>query len=172
MTRITADDIKRIREDMELSQNEFAKATGIPQSSLSRFERGEGNLSDESNAKLMQYIETHDIAPSGVTVETEGTETPAENTENSDSDTPTENVKDNRLVDATVNQIIAGYLENLDQTVEAHIKNVRVPASVLFKSDCTISEMEEILATAETKLAGEVGFTLRELLEEIKIDSQ
>ena len=64
--------------------------------------------------------------------------------------------------------MIESYLENLDQTVEAHVKTVRLPASVLFKSDCTIAEMEEILATAETKLAGEVTGTLRDLLEEIK----
>ena len=164
MPRITPADIKRMRENTGLSQDGFATGAGIPRSSLSRLERGEGNLSEESEAKVLQFIEKHD------TGETEKNESPAETNGNSESDTPIENVIDNSLVEATVNQIIEAYLENLEQTVEAHVKTVSLSASMLFKSDCTtISEMEEILETAETKLAGEVSFTLRDRLEGIKI---
>ena len=165
MPRITPDEMTRMREKTGLTQQQFATEAGVAQSSLSRFERGEGNLSEESEAKVLQYIENHD------TGDTEKNDSPAENNGNSESDTPIVNVIDNHLVEATVNQIIEAYLENLEQTVEAHVKTVRLPASVLFKSDCTLAEMEEILATAETNLAGEATFTLRERLEEIKIDT-
>ena len=62
-------------------------------------------------------------------------------------------------------KIIAG-VENI---VEQHVKSVKIPPGALFTTDCTIAEMETMLATTETRLTGEVAFTLRELLEDMKI---
>ena len=80
-----------------------------------------------------------------------------------------ENIIDDTLIDTTANKVIETLLDNLDSTVEAHVKTVKIPASALFNGDHTLAEMEQILAEAETKLSGEVAFTLRDLLEDMKI---
>ena len=67
------------------------------------------------------------------------------------------------------NQVIETLIENIENTVEQHVKTARIHAGTLFTGESTIAEMETILATAENKLTGEVAFTLRDLLEDLKI---
>ena len=154
MSTLTPDAVKKYRREKHISQSELAKRAGVAPSTISRFEGGEGNLSDETAAKVLEYMTrtTEDNSDMPVT----------------HADPPSENIIDDSLIDTTVNQIIEKIIKGLETTVEAHIKTVRIPASSLFTKDYTLGEMEQILTEAEKGLASEVKSTLRDRLDRIK----
>ena len=154
MDKLTPDSLKKYREEKDISQEELALRTKVPRSSISRFERGEGNLSDETEAKILEYISRTTEDKSDMPV------TPV--------DTPSENIIDNSLIVTTANQVIEKLTKDLETTVEAHMKTVRIPVSALFTKDHTFGEMKQILTETEKRLANEVKNTLREHLDGIK----
>ena len=156
---ITPETVKAVRIREKLTQYDLSDKTGIPQPCLSRFESGGRNLSPENYAKLREYITKLSPAPEKNVVKN-GTEAhPA----------AIGKVIDDALIDATTNQVIENLLDNIENIVEHAVKTAKIHAGALFTGECTIAEMETILATAETKLTGEVAFTLRDILEDAKI---
>ena len=119
MPTISPADMKRLREKAGLSQEQLAQGAGIPQSCISRLENGVGNLSEELENKVLSYIKS--LSP---------------------NNSPLENSIDDNLIDATNNQVIEKLLGNLESTVEANVKNVKIPATSFFTGDHTIGETE------------------------------
>lgn len=154
MDKLTPDSLKKYREEKDISQEELAQRTKVPRSSISRFERGEGNLSDETEAKVLEYINRTTEDKSDMPV------TPV--------DTPSENIIDNSLIVTTANQVIEKLIEDLETTVEAQMKTVRIPASALFSEDHTFGEMEQILTEAKKRLTNEIKSIVQGRLDEIK----
>ena len=154
MDKLTPDSLKKYREEKDISQEELAQRTKVPRSSISRFERGEGNLSDETEAKVLEYINrtTEDKSATPVTP----------------VDTPSEAIVNNSLIVTTANQVLNELTKDLETTVEAHMKNVRIPVSALFSEDHTFGEMKQILTETEKRLSNEVKNTLREHLDGLK----
>ena len=154
MSTLTPDTVKKYREEKDISQEELAQRAGVTRSSISRFERGEGNLSDETKAKVLEYITrtTEDKSATPVTP----------------VDTPSENIIDNSLIVTTANQVIEKLIDDLETTVEAHMKTVRIPASALFTEDHTLGEMEQILTEAKRGLVREVKTIVQDRLDRIK----
>ena len=143
--------MKEIRTKANLSQLQLADKTGIAQTSISRFESEGGNLSPENEAKLQQFIATLSPDPS------------ASDTENdtAEKDAPLQNVIDDAIIEDITNQVI----ENIDSTIEEHVKHAKIPASELFSSESTFDEMQDILTNAEKALVSEVKSSLRERLK-------
>ena len=154
MSTLTPDAMKEHRREEDISQEELAKRVGVAPSTISRFERGEGNLSDETAAKVLEYMARTTEGKSDMPV-THG-------------DTPNENIIDDSLIDTYYNQVIEKLIEGSETTVEEEMETVRIPASTLFTKDHTFGEMEQILTEAEKGLASEVKSTLRDRLDRIK----
>ena len=154
MDTLTPDALKAYRTENDLSQEEFAKRAGIAPSTISRFESGAGNLSEETAAKVLEYMTqtTKDESATPVTPE----------------DTSIETIIDDSLIHTIANQVIEKLIEDSETTVEAHMKNVRIPPSALFSKDHTFVEMGEILAEAEKGFVNRVKSTVRDRLDEIK----
>ena len=154
MSTLTPDAVKKYRREKHISQTELAKRVGVASSTISRFESSESNLSDETEAKVLEYISRTTKDKSDMPV------TPV--------DTPSENIVDNSLIVTTANQVIEKLIKDLETTVEAHMKNVRIPASALFTQDHTFGEMEQILTEAKKRLTNEIKSIVRGRLDEIK----
>ena len=56
MNTLTPEALKAYRTENDLSQDEFAKKAGIAASTISRFERGAGNLSEETETKVRKRV--------------------------------------------------------------------------------------------------------------------
>ena len=150
----TPDAPKAYRTENDPSQEEFAKRAGVASSPISCFESEAGNLSDETAAKVLEYMTqaTKDESATPVTPE----------------DTSIGNIIDDSLINTIANQVIKKLIEDSETTVEAQMKNVRIPPSVLFNTDHTFTEMGEILAAAEKGLVNKVKSTVRDHLDRIK----
>ena len=154
MNTLTPETMKEHRREEDISQKELAIRAGVASSTISRFESGEGNLSDETEAKILEYMTRTREGKS----DTPGTH----------ADTPSKNIIDDTLIDTIVNQVIKELSDDLETTIDAHMKNVRIQPSVLFTEDHTFGEMEQILTKAEKGLASEVKSIVRGRLDEIK----
>lgn len=154
MDTLTPDALKAYRTENDLSQEEFAKRAGVAPSTISRFESGAGNLSEETAAKVSEYMTqtTKDESATPVTPE----------------DTPIGNILDDSLINTTANQIIEKLIEYSETTVEVHMKTVRIPSAALFTKDYTFGEIEKMLIKAEKELANKVKSTVRDRLDRIK----
>ena len=154
MNTLTPDALKAHRIENDLSQEEFAKRAGVAPSTISRFESGAGNLSEETETKVLEYMtqKTKDESDTPVTPE----------------DTSIGNIIDDSLINTTANQVIEKLIEDSETTVETHMKNVQIPPSALFNKDHTFAEMGEILAEAENEFVNRVKSTVRDRLNEIK----
>ena len=154
MSTLTPDAIKKYRTEKDISQEELAERAGVTRSSISRFERGEGNLSDETAAKVLEYMARTTEGKSDMPV-THG-------------DIPNENIIDDSLIDTYYNQVIEKLIEGSETTVEEEMETVRIPASTLFTKDHTFGEMEQILTDAKKRLASEVKSIVQNSLNKIK----
>ena len=146
--------VKQYRRKEHISQEELARRAGVAASTISRFESGTGNLSDETAAKVLEYITKTTLdksAPPAIPV-----------------DTAIENIIDDSLINTTANQIIERLIEYSETTVETQMKTVRIPSAALFTKDYTFGEMEEMLTKAEKELANKVKSTVRDRLNRIK----
>ena len=154
MSTLTPDAVKKYRTEKHISQKELAKRVGVASSTISRFESGEGNLSDETESKVLEYMTRTTKDKSTIPV------TPL--------DTPSENIVDNSLIVTTANQVIEKLIDDWETTVEAHMKTVRIPASALFTEDHTLGEMEQILTEAKRGFVREVKTIVQDRLDRIK----
>jgi len=66
---MTANELKEIRDRLDLTQNELADAIGIPPSRIQRFEQDLHDLSVEDVAKIEAYLESRDKAAEQVVQE-------------------------------------------------------------------------------------------------------
>ena len=145
MSDLTPDLIREYREKNSLSQEEFAKRSGVAPSTISRFESGEGKLSDESAAKILAYLNKviEDNAASKSTI-------------------------DDNLVNTVTNQVIERLIEYSETTIKIQMKTFQIPSAALFTKDYTFGEMQEMLTKVEKELVDKVKSTVRDRLERIK----
>ncbi|MCG9134520.1 leucine-rich repeat domain-containing protein [Candidatus Poribacteria bacterium] len=118
MNTLTPDALKAYRTENDLSQDEFGKRAGIVPSTISRFESGAGNLSEETETKVLEFMNqtTQEKSATPVTLE----------------NTSIENIIDESRINTTTNQIIEKlitrkkeFTNKVKSTVRDHLSQIK-----------------------------------------------
>ena len=145
MSKLTPDALKKYRSEKHISQETLAKRAGVAPSTISRFESGEGNLNDESEAKIMECMNKTTQDNSTIPGTQEGTSI--------------KKILDDSFIDTTADQVTKGLSEDVETSVATQIQNAHI-----LDTGYTYGEIVQMVTEMEKEIVRKVKSLIRDRL--------